>query len=89
MCIRDSSSYVITKNKIDTVKCYYLEVVSETDFTWKTGYIITNEGYVEFDNKLYLSKQYLPTANGLIKSLVFDLRKKLVKNDVIKVVIVK
>lgn len=84
-----NSSGIVTKNKIDTVKCYYLEVVSDTDFTWKTGHIVTNEGYVEFDNKVHVSKQYLPTASGLIKSPIFDLRKRVVKNDVIKVVLVK
>lgn len=70
---------------IDTVKCHFLEVINDSTFEWKSGYVIRKSGYIAFD-KTSVDPLYLPITCGIVTSKLFYLDMKPIKNYAIKVV---
>jgi hypothetical protein len=71
---------------VDTVRCYFLEVVNDTAFEWKTGYVVRSSGMVYFGN-VAVNKSYLPITCGVITSKLFYADMLPIKRYAIQVVI--
>lgn len=71
---------------IDTLKCHFLESVNDSTFIWKTGFVVRNKGFFDFD-KTSVTQEYLPITSGIVSSKVFYSNMSPIKRYAIQIIL--
>lgn len=72
ICRSQLSMYVQPSYPLcDTIKCHFLEVINDSDFEWKTGFVERKKGFVKFADKTSVESPYLPVTSGVVESRLF------------------
>lgn len=89
--IKPSSGYVLYNTPkyppIDTVACHFLEVVNDSLFQWKSGFVIRNDGYIDYNPNVKAKPPYIVNITAQISSTLFYNDMKPVKNYAIQIVL--